>query len=42
MAETKRAANFSVKEESILLCLVRKYKGILENKKTDGTNNKTS
>nr|CAH7737741.1 unnamed protein product [Callosobruchus chinensis] len=40
MTEVKRSANFTAKEEGVLLCLVRKYKAILENKKTDSNNNK--
>lgn len=40
MAEAKRSANFTSKEETILLSLVKKYKEILENKKTDSKINK--
>lgn len=40
MAEAKRSANFTSKEETILLSLVKKYKDILENKKTDSKINK--
>lgn len=39
-ADAKRSANFTFKEESILLCLVKKFKGILENKRTDSNINK--
>ncbi|KAI4466564.1 apontic [Holotrichia oblita] len=40
MENKKRAANFSTKEECILVSLVKKYKHILENKKTDTVSNK--
>lgn len=36
----KKALNFSIREESILVRLVRKYKHILDNKKTDTFSNK--
>lgn len=38
--ETKRSANFNSREEAVLLCLIKKYKAIIENKKTDSNNNK--
>ena len=40
MAEGKRSSNFSAKEETILLSLVKQYITILENKKTDSNINK--
>lgn len=40
MAEAKRSPNFTSKEETILLSLVKKYKDILENKMTDSKINK--
>ncbi|KAG5870837.1 hypothetical protein JTB14_033010 [Gonioctena quinquepunctata] len=40
MADTKRSAYFISKEKTILVCLVKKYKDILENKKTDNKINK--
>ena len=39
-SEVKRSCNFDSKEESILLCLVKKYNTTLENKKTDCNTNK--